>query len=614
MTVVDSILSVRALGVTRLRGASVALRSVTFAVAPGERIGIVGHSGAGKSTLASALLGLLPRDSALDPTSEIHLGDTALHRADAETWRRARGARIALVMQEPMLALDPSMRIGAQVAEAATAHGVARDEADARMLEMLAKVGFGDPRAAARAYAHELSGGMRQRALIAAAMLLRPAVLVADEPTTALDPTIQAQVLDLLAALRDEAGTALLLISHDLPLVAERCDRVLRLERGRLVEDDRAERVLARHQIRDYPTPAGGSPAHGAAATGSERSAATRGAPAPSSVLSVRDLIVRYGDVDAVRGVSFELARGEALGIVGESGCGKSSVAHAITRMVAAANGRVTLSPPGVGGVSTANAARADRDTLDLLALEREPLRRARRHIQLIPQDAGASLTPHCTAEALVAEGLEVHGLAQGAAALDRARALLAELGIDAALAGRQAQRLSTGERQRVAIARALAVEPAVLICDEPLAAVDETTRERIIEALETRRRGGLALVIISHDLPAVRRLAPSAMVMYLGRVVEHGPSADVLVVPQMPYAQALVSAIPTGDRGTSRRRIVLQGEVPSPAAPPSGCAFHPRCPHPQKDDRCSNERPALVPIASHHLAACWKLPLPPSR
>ncbi|MCC7004046.1 MAG: ABC transporter ATP-binding protein [Gemmatimonadaceae bacterium] len=592
MTVTDSILSVRALDVTRPRSAQPALQGVTFAVAPGERIGIVGHSGAGKSTLASALLGLLPRDATLDPASEIHLGDTALHRADAETWRRARGARIALVMQEPMLALNPAMRIGAQVAEAATAHGIARDEADARMLEMLAKVGFGDPRAAARAYAHELSGGMRQRALIAAAMLMRPAVLIADEPTTALDPTIQAQVLDLLGALRDEVGTALLLISHDLPLVAERCDRVLRLEHGRLVEDDHADRVLARHHIRDYPTPSSGP-------------VVPRAAAPPSAVLSVQDLVVRYGDVEAVRGVSFQLARGEALGIVGESGCGKSSVAHAVTRLVAVASGRVTLTPPTASGHA---------GTLDLLALSREPLRRARRHIQLIPQDAGASLTPHLTAEALVAEGLEVHGLAQGATALARARSLLAELGIGADLARRQAQQLSTGERQRVAIARAIAVEPAVLICDEPLAAVDEATRERIIEALETRRRGGIALVIISHDLPAVRRLAPSAMVMYLGRVVEHGATAEVLVAPQMPYAQALVSAIPTGDRESSRRRIVLHGEVPSPAAPPSGCAFHPRCPHPQKDDRCSRERPALVPIAPDHLAACWKLPLPPSR
>lgn len=596
MTVADSVLSVHALGVTRPRSARAALQGVTFAVAPGERIGIVGHSGAGKSTLACALLGLLPREAVLDPATEIHLGETALHRADAETWRRARGARIALVMQEPMLALNPAMRIGAQVAEAATAHGIARDEANARMLEMLAKVGFGDPRAAARAYAHELSGGMRQRALIAAAMLMRPAVLIADEPTTALDPTIQAQVLDLIAALRDDAGTALLLISHDLALVAERCDRVLRLEHGRLVEDDRAERVLARHRIRDYSTAATAAPRHDA-----------------PPVLSVQDLVVRYGDVEAVRGVSFGLARGDAIGIVGESGCGKSSVAHAITRLVATASGRITLTPSGAAGAARTPTSDVT-GTLDLLALDGEPLRRARRHIQLIPQDAGASLTPHCTAEELVAEGLEVHAIARGAIARERARALLAELGISAELAARPAQRLSTGERQRVAIARALAVEPAVLICDEPLAAVDEATRERIIDALEMRRRSGLALVIISHDLPAVRRLAPNAMVMYLGRVVEHGATAEVLVAPQMPYAQALVSAIPTGDRDASRRRIVLHGEVPSPAAPPTGCAFHPRCPHPQKDDRCSRERPALVPIASDHLAACWKLPLPPSR
>jgi len=591
MTEPTAVLDVRTLGVRR-GGLALALDGVSFRVDRGERIGVVGHSGAGKSTLAGALLGLLPRGAQLTPQSELYLGGDAMHRADARRWRAARGARIGLVMQEPMLALDPAMRIGAQVAEAATAHGVARDDADARAIDMLAKVGFGDPRAAARAFAHELSGGMRQRALIAAAMLMRPAVLVADEPTTALDPTIQAQVLDLLDALRAESGTALLLISHDLALVSERCDRVLRLEQGRLVEDDAAATVLARHRIAEYRH---------------AETAPPRPSPeAAPPVLDARDIIVRYGRVEAVRGVSLALRAGEALGIVGESGSGKSSLAHALLRLVPIAEGTLRL-----------GAGREGAEPIDLGRLQGEALRRARRRIQLIPQDAGASLTPHCTAESLVAEGLEVHGLARGAEALRRARALLHELGIDAALAARRARQLSTGERQRVAIARALAVGPEVLVCDEPLAAVDEATRERIIAVLETQRRGGLALVVISHDLPAVERLAPRAMVMYLGRVVEQGASATVLRAPAMPYAQALVSAVPTGDPAATRRRIVLQGEIPAPASPPPGCAFHPRCPHPQKDERCTSERPSLVPIPpleSEHHAACWKLPLPPSR
>jgi peptide/nickel transport system ATP-binding protein len=584
-------LSVRDLGVTAVGTATPLLSGVSFDIPAGSTVGLVGPSGAGKSTLALSLMRLLRHGTALDAASEIRVGDTALHTLGAREMRAIRGRRIAMVFQEPLLALDPAMPIGEQVAEAAIVHGIAPDEARDRARAMLERVGFAAAGRAATLYPHELSGGMRQRALIAAAMMLGPDLLVADEPTTALDPTIQAQVLDLLARLREESGTTLLLISHDLDVVGERCERVIALEQGRVVQDAPAAEVLRSRR-----------PAAQLRAPG-----AVRPTPPGPPLLEVRSLQVRFpgagalgraGAVHAVEELSFTLAKGEALGVVGESGCGKTSAALAILRLIEPSAGQVRL------------------DGAELDAFGRRALRRLRKRMQLVPQDAGASLTPHLTAEALVAEGLEVHGLAQGSEALRRARVLLDEVGLPSRVAGARPGALSSGERQRVAIARALAPEPDLLICDEPVASVDDATRERILTLLEHRRdTGGLALLFISHDLAAVARIASRVLVMYLGRIVESGTTAGVLGTPRMPYTQALLAAVPTGEPARLARRTVLTGEAAGSGERPRGCAFHPRCPHPRKDDQCRGERPRLVPVgvgAEEHLAACGKLhPVP---
>jgi peptide/nickel transport system ATP-binding protein len=583
----NALLRVDGLTVLSARAAKPMLEGVSFSVDTGRTLGIVGPSGAGKSTLALAIAGLLPRDARLGDQSAIHLGVDALHRLDARAMREVRGYRIGYVFQEPALALDPAMPIGAQVAETAIVHGERPDRAYER---------FADARRAAARYPHELSGGMRQRALIASAMLLTPELLIADEPTTALDPTIQAQVLDLIDRLREESRTTMLFISHDLATVAERCDRVIALEGGRLVGDRSAADALAAYRARRVPVP----------------SAPLVPRAAAHPLLEVRGLSVTYerqgfplvgaerdASVHAVIAIDLSLARGEVVALVGESGCGKSSTAHAILRLVEPTAGSVRF------------------DGTDVRALGREPLRRLRRRMQLVPQDAGASLSPHLTCESIVAEGLEVHDIARGEEARGRARALLAELGLPARAAGALPRELSSGERQRVAIARALAPDPDLLVCDEPLAAVDEASRAQVLSVLAARRASrGLAILLVSHDLDAVRRLASRVHVMYLGRVVEESSGSATLALPRMPYTQALVAAIPTGEPSARRRRALVRGELPAVTPPSVGCSFHPRCQHPEKDDRCRTARPALSPIASDapdHRAACWKPTLPPT-
>ncbi|MEX2180903.1 MAG: ABC transporter ATP-binding protein [Gemmatimonadaceae bacterium] len=566
------------------------LDDVSFTLAAGSSVGLVGRSGAGKSTVGNALLGLLPRGLRPTPGSTMRLGDDDLLALDAEAMRSVRGRRLSMVFQEPLTALDPTQRVGAQLVEALRTHGLADGPAATESaVEMLSRVGIGDARAAARRYPHELSGGMRQRLLLAMALLLEPEVLIADEPTTALDPTLQAQILDLLDALRERSRTALLLISHDLAVVGERCERVLVLDEGRIVEDGDAASVVGARLVRPRPP----------AAEAVERNLAEA---ERKPLLDVRDLAVAFvapqgprrrvgGVVRAVDGVSLSLGRGECLGLVGESGCGKTTLARAILR----------LTPVTGGSVRFAGE--------EITVLDGERLRRLRRRMQLVPQDAGASLTPQRTVGELVREGLEVHGVAEGAAAEHRMLAVLDEVGLAASFAARRPGELSSGERQRVAIARALAPAPDLLVCDEPVAAVDAEVRDQILDLLDRlRRRHGLALLFISHDLDAVRRLASRVAVMYLGRVVERSESPAALEVPWMPYTVALRSAMPTGDPAARAARIVLRGEFPSPLHPPAGCAFHPRCPHPGRDAACQVTRPELVELAPGRWVACPKV------
>ncbi len=588
------LLEVRELGVrVRVRATErILIDGITFAVARGECVGIVGASGAGKSTVASALIRLLPSAATFTPGSGVRLGGEELLALDEREMRSRRGRRLAMIFQEPLLALDPAMPVGEQLAETLLVHGLATaGEARERAIEMIERVGIGGARRAAERYPHEFSGGMRQRLVIAAALLPGPELVIADEPTTALDPTIQAQVLDLLDDLRAASGTSLILISHDLDVVAERCDRVLVMDDGRIVESGPAATIA------DAPTSEAGARL---AMARRRLTAIPREGPngPPDSLLRVENLSVQYRDrrrrsrgtdVTAVDSVSFSIAPGESVGLVGESGCGKTSIALAILQLV-----------PAGGAVLFGGE--------DLHLLEGEVLRRQRRRLQMVPQDAGASLTPHLTAGELVTEGFEVHGIASGAEATRRARALFDEMGLPDHAFDALPPALSAGERQRVAIARALSTSPDLLVCDEPVASLDAPTRERLLALLDQLRRDrGLALLFISHDLASVQRITSRLLVMYLGRIVESGPTAAVIDTPRMPYTQALLSAVPTGDRAHRQRRIVLPGEPPSPGAPSSGCAFHPRCPHPSRDSACVTQVPPLRHFGPGHDAACLK-------
>jgi peptide/nickel transport system ATP-binding protein len=532
----DTMLEVRGLGVrvAERRGARGAghtlLHDVAFDVAAGSSVGVVGASGAGKSTLALALLRLLPAPLWLDDRTRIMFAGRDLASLDAEALRAVRGRGISLISQEPLAALNPSMPAAAQLAEALEVHGLASiAEAAARAATMLDRVGIG--RAAARRFPHELSGGMRQRLMIAMALIVAPQLVVADEPTTALDPVRQREMLDLLDTLRRESGTALLLISHDLDVVGERCARTLVLDAGRVVEDGRTADVLARQR------PTARAPLR------------PREASATEPLLEVRGLSVTYPargrgpdalvEVTAVKDISFTLRRGESVGIIGESGCGKTSLAHAILRL----------------GPSRATAMRFDGD--DLARLEGEALRRIRKSLQFVPQDAGASLTAHLTCEALVSEGMLVHGLCDATDARRRARDLLAQLDLPDSVASARPGELSSGQRQRVALARALGPDPRLLILDEPVSAVDPLTRERLLERLaDLRAERGLALLFISHDIPSVARIADRVLVMHDGRVAEEGEASVVLGSPSSDGG-------PSSARGGSRR--VVAGRVTRP-------------------------------------------------
>ena len=595
-------LSVRNLGVrSTLAPERNIISDVSFTLPPGSSVGLVGRSGAGKSSIGNAVLGLLPRGLTLDPASRITLGNDELTALDAEALRRIRGRRLAMVFQEPLTALDPAMRIGRQLTAALEAHNVARGhEADERADAMLATVGLRDTRRIARRFPHQLSGGQRQRVLLALAFLLRPDVLIADEPTTALDATLQAQILDMMDALRRDTGTSLLLISHDLDVVGERCERVLVLEDGKLVDDGPAERIVASRLSR---------------ASGGAAVARARGVRAPDDattdpnvpIVSAESLSVRYEvaarlfergglTVQAVQQVDLRVARGECVGIVGESGGGKSTLARALLGLERPADGRVKV---------LGRALNVD---------DRVLMRALRRRLQLVPQDAGASLTPERSIRWLLAEALEVHAHARGAAAFKRVDGLLAEVGLDPSLGERYPAELSSGQRQRVAIARALAAQPDLLVCDEPVANLDAAARESLLAMLDALRHDrGLAMVLISHDLGVVRRLATHVVVMYLGRIVEQGLARDVLDAPQMPYTQLLRASVPTG-----RRRVAVAASEERDAPnipPPNGCSFYPRCTHPLKDEGCLSEHPVLRQVTldpNGHAVACLKVPLPP--
>jgi oligopeptide/dipeptide ABC transporter ATP-binding protein len=556
-----------------------AVRDVTLAVSQGECLGIVGESGAGKSQLFLAVMGLLAANGRTSGSAR--LGGIELIGLQPAALDRVRGAGIGMVFQDPMTSLTPHLTVGAQLREVLRRHrGLNRAEAGRRAGALLEQVHVSDAGRRLAQYPHELSGGMRQRVMIAIALAGDPQMLIADEPTTSLDVTIQAQILGLLAELKRTRALGLVLITHDVAALAGVADRVAVMRHGRLIESGPVGAVLklpreayTRALIQNAARSAGDAAlARGAAfATDAAQTAAAGGA-----ALSIRDLGVEYpigrgwlrsgARLAALSGVSLDLQSGEALGIVGESGSGKSTLARAALRLLAASAGRVIWMGRDLG------------------VLAPRELRSLRRDLQLIFQDPLGSLDPRMTVAEIVAEPLRVHEPSLDAPA--RAAAVAATLdrvGLPMALAGRYPHELSGGQCQRVGIARAMILGPRLLVCDEPVSALDSPTQQQIMTLLaELRQRNGLCLLIISHNLALVQRLCERVLVLYLGRVMELRATAELFAAPRHPYSRELLDAIPVADpdRQPARLARVRPGEPPSPLAPPSGCVYRTRCAH----------------------------------
>ena len=516
-----------------------AVRGVDLTIQPGEAVALVGESGSGKSVTARTLIGL-PGPGAQIAASEFRINGRDVRTLSESGWRKLRGRHVGLVLQDALSSLDPLRTIRQEVAEVVKTHRlVPRHEVGNRVLTSLELVGFPDAAVRADQYPHQLSGGLRQRALIASAVAGEPDLLIADEPTTALDVTVQAQILDLLAQRRD-AGTALLLISHDLAVVSRIADRVLVMRDGVLVESGPTAEVLGnpRHEytrqlLRAVPSAATrGRRLSDAPEDAQETDAPARVAETGGPVLEASDVSKTFELpgrrlLQAVDGVSLSVAPGQKLGIVGESGSGKSTLA------------RILL------GLETPDAGSAQVAGVDWNAAHGEARVQARRSVQFISQDPLGSFDPRYAVADIIAEPLR--GVLDAAARDARVREVLELTHLEPELLPAMPRALSGGQRQRVSIARALALRPSVLVCDEPVSALDVSIQAQILDLLDDlNRRTGTALVFISHDLGVVHHLVDDVLVMKSGRVIESGPIDEVFDHPQQDYTKALLAAVPT--------------------------------------------------------------------
>ena len=561
-----SLLSVEALSV-RYAGLA-AVEELSFTIDSGESVGLVGESGSGKTQTAMATLGLLPANAMT--TGSIRLHGTELLGASEAALNALRARKMAIVFQDPMQALNPYVCIGAQIRRVLEEHRLASGaRAREHVIAMLERVGLPDAERQYRAYPHQLSGGMRQRAMIASALIAEPELLIADEPTTALDVTVQAQILELLAEIRQD--TALLLITHDLGIVAGRCERTLVIEAGRLVEQGSTREVFARPR-HDYTATL-------LAAAPRLDSATVPVANPGDAILQIDAASVSYiergrGTLRAVRNVDLSVRAGETVAVVGESGSGKSSLARAALGLVPMQAGRTVFCGTGL-------PSRVEDRSQD-----------TRKGLQLVFQDPVGSLNPQMRVAAIVSEPLLVHEpRATAAERHERAAAILERTGLSAAFLDRYPHELSGGQAQRVAIARALILRPKVLVCDEAVAALDGTVRAQILALLrEVQQESGLAIIFISHDLAVVRSVSHRVLVMYMGALVELGDNEAVFASAQHPYTRALLEAVPVPDPEHAGGKASLSGEIPSALNPPSGCAFHPRCAYAK--ETCKVEAP----------------------
>ncbi|MER9937603.1 ABC transporter ATP-binding protein [Mesorhizobium sp. M0088] len=530
---------------------------LSLTLARGETLCIAGESGSGKSMTALAIMQLLPQPAARISSGKIHLGDTDLTTLDERRMRRIRGDRIAMIFQEPMTSLNPVLSIGRQLTESIEAHtSLSQGEARQRAIEALKAVRISEAESRLKQFPHELSGGMRQRVMIAMALALKPDVLIADEPTTALDVTVQGEVLELLRDLQRQHGTSVILITHDMGVVAEMADRVIIMRHGRMVEEGKTADIFARPQA-DYTRELLAAVPRIGSGVGRQKSRDVETA-LPANVAEVTDLHVRFDlhggffgrvtrRVHAVEGVSFSIAPNETLALVGESGCGKSTTAKALAGLV-----------PYSGDIAVGGR--------NLSGLGRDQRKAVRRDVQMIFQDPYASLDPRMRVGDLVAEPLLIHGIASKQERSDRVAALFERVGLSADQMELYPHEFSGGQRQRVCIARALALRPKLIIADESVSALDVSVQARVLDLLkELQREFGVAYLFISHDMAVVENISDRVAVMYLGQIVEMGTRDQVFSNPRHPYTRRLIEAVPVPDPAKRRSRFArLDQEIPS--------------------------------------------------
>jgi peptide/nickel transport system ATP-binding protein len=661
-------------------GVLTAVRDLGFDVNEAEIVGIVGESGCGKSTVASAVMRLLPPNGAISQ-GEMLFNGRDLCQLNEEQMRRIRGKELSMIFQDPMTSLNPVFSVEQQMVDALRAHRMGGEERShkalrAHAIEMLQRVGIPDAERQIKEYPHQFSGGMRQRIMIAMALLSNPALLVADEPTSALDVTLEAQIIDLIRGLRDDLGTAILYITHDLGVVAQLCDRVIVMYAGNIVESATTQRIFGRAKhpytqalllshpthslradrlrtiggrvpsLRELPSGCKFAPrceyaqemcnreppylqveghrvlcfAYAPDWTGEmplssialisdevgEAWGADKARKDTEVVVQTLDLCTYFSDhvgllgqilgqhagtVRAVDGVDVEIRRGETLALVGESGSGKTTLGRTILRLVAPTDGTVNVE---------------GKDITDLSHGEIRPMRA---RMQMIFQDPTSSLSPRMKVSEQLLEPYKIHGVPiEGG---DKVDELLEMVGLSSEQADKYPHQLSGGQARRVGIARALALNPDILVADEPTSGLDVSVAAGILNLLkDLRERLNLTYIVISHNLNEVSFIADRVAVMYLGKVVELADTATLFTTPKHPYTEALMSAIPVPDPSLrdKRQRIMLEGEIPSPRNPPSGCPFHPRCRYAQ--EKCAVEVPELVPVEgagdAGHLTACF--------
>ena len=645
----------------RTEGGTVhAVNGVNFDLAPGESLAIVGESGSGKSVTMQSIMGLIP-----SPPGRVTQGCAVFRGQDLlalseEEKRKIRGKDIAMIFQDPMSSLNPVLTVGTQLTEGLIEHrGLSKTEARQKASEMLSMVGLSDPGSRMNDHPHEFSGGQLQRICIAMALVCDPSLLIADEPTTALDVTIQAQIVELINDLQKQLGMAIIWISHDLSLVAGLADRVAVMYGGNLVEYATVEKLFSepahpytRGLLRSIPrlkdqdaalVAIKGAPpnlmqppklcafaprcAYATDACLAEKPQlahvsegqkaacfeigniddakldkdALRRSPAETGdiILSVRNLKKYFpirrgvfkrtvGHVRALDDVSFDVYQGETLGFVGESGCGKSTTGRVVLGLLEATEGEVVFD---------------GRPASELTAEGRQE---KRRDMQMVFQNPYGALNPRLTLGRIISEGLRAHGIGNAASQAARVDELLELVGLKTSWKSRFPHELSGGQRQRVGIARALATEPKFIIADEPISALDVSIQAQVVNLMEDlKQKLGLTYLFIGHDLSMMRHISDRIAVMYLGRIVEIGTTQMVFDQTKHPYTMALMSAIPEPDPalGGTSGRIVLQGGVPSPANPPSGCHFHHRCRF--ATDLCKSQTPVLQGHAGSHQVAC---------